>query len=82
MRSDRKKQSRNLTAHSEIKTLTTKFLKTAKEGKDSPPVREAFRALIKCLDQAASRGIIHRKTASRKKSRLSRFLAKTQRPAS
>lgn len=79
IRSDRKRQLRNVQAESELKTLTKRFLELTREGNGSR-AQEAFRTLVKRLDQAASRGIIHRNTASRKKSRLSRFLSKLQRP--
>jgi small subunit ribosomal protein S20 len=80
MRSDRKRQLRNLQVQSELKTLTKRFLGFA-HGENGSQAQEAFRVLVKRLDQAASHGIIHRNTASRKKSRLSRALNKLLHPA-
>lgn len=80
MRSDQKRQLRNVQVGSEMKTLTKRFLGLA-QGGDGSQAQEAFRMLVKRLDQAASHGIIHRKTASRKKSRLSRALNKLLHPA-
>ena len=60
---------------SELKTLTQKFNKLAKAG-DTDQARSTLGTLTKRLDQAASKGIFHRNTASRRKSRLARRLAK------
>lgn len=75
MRADRNRHLRNLNVKSELKTLTRKFLQAAKAGLGDP-AKTALGTLIKRLDQAAHRKILHRNTASRLKSRLSRRLAK------
>ena len=74
-RADRKRHLRNLNIKSELKTLTRKFLQLVKGG-ETDPARTTLGALTKRLDQAAGRKILHRNTASRLKSRLSRRLAK------
>lgn len=74
MRADQKRRERNLDFASELKTLTKKFRESVKNG-EGPKTRELFRTLVKRLDQAASKKIIHRNTASRKQGRLARSLA-------
>ena len=46
--------------------------------KRTADVTEAVRAAIKDLDMAASRGVIHKKNAARRKSRLMKQLAALQ----
>ncbi len=53
---------RNRSVKSKIKTL----VKRARLTRDP----EAVRAAVKALDKAASKGILHRNTAARRKSRL------------
>ncbi len=74
VRADRKRRERNLDFASELKTFSRKF-QAVLGSKDSKKAQELFRAFTKRLDQAATKGIIHRNTASRKKSRLARHLA-------
>ena len=75
MRSDRRREVRNSRILNELKTLSKKF-----EAIVSAKNKEGARALLKetfqKLDKAFSLGIIHKNRASRKKSRLSRKLAK------
>ncbi len=73
VRADRKRRFRNLGVQSELKTLTRRFLLAVQEK--APQVKTLYRTLAKRWDQAASKGIVHRNTASRKKSRLARQLA-------
>jgi small subunit ribosomal protein S20 len=56
---------RNRAQRSELRTA----LKKAKSGEASPEMREAAKRL---LDRAARKGLIHKNTAARHKSRLSR----------
>ena len=77
MRADRKRRLRNLGVHSELKTLTKKFLLALQE-KAAPQAKTLYLTLVKRWDQAASKGIVHRNTCSRKKSRLARQLAQLQ----
>lgn len=74
MRADRKRRARNLHVRSELATLTRKFHKLLAAGGEQ--VQEMARILAQRWDQAASKKIVHRKTASRKKARLARQLAK------
>jgi small subunit ribosomal protein S20 len=65
-----KRHQRNIATKSALKTSTKKVQSAAAAG-DADAVtlqREASRE----LDKAASRGILHKKTAARKKSRLAK----------
>lgn len=74
MRADTQRHLRNLTVRSELKTLLRRFREALKSGGDE--AQTAYRQLVKRLDQASKRSIIHRNTASRKKARLARQLQK------
>ncbi len=65
-----KRTLRNRSVKSKIKTL----VKKARLTRDP----KAVRAAVKALDKAASKGILHRNTAARRKSRLMRAV---QQPA-
>ena len=75
VRADRKRRERNLGFKSELKTLTRKFQKLLREGA-RPQAQEIFTLLVKRWSQAKAKRIVHRNTASRTISRLSRHLHK------
>jgi len=66
-----KRNIRNRSVISKIKTLRKKVL-DAIQGKDKDKVREALREAIKAIDSARLKGVLHRNTASRNVSRLSK----------
>lgn len=70
MRGTARKQARNQTAKSRLKTLERNFLETVKAGKKEDAAK-ALRNATSGLDKAAKTGVIHQGTADRKKSRLS-----------
>ncbi|MEP6758448.1 MAG: 30S ribosomal protein S20 [Actinomycetota bacterium] len=66
-----KRHQRNVAAKSSLKTSTKRVQAAVASGDAEAAVtnqREAARA----LDKAASKGVLHRKTAARKKSRLAK----------
>lgn len=63
-----KRRVRNKAVRSELKTRTVNAERSA-GGENSP---EALRLAVKRIDQAASKGVIHKNTAARRKSRLMR----------
>ena len=69
VRSNVRKQARNRTAESKLKTIERKFLATISEGKPEASAA-ALKAMHSALDKAAKTGIIRKGTADRKKSRL------------
>jgi len=70
IRSDKKKQLRNKTTVSRIRTLT-KNLYECLTAKNKSDIDKAAKSLISAFDKAAQKGIIHRKTASRRIARVS-----------
>ena len=68
---------RNVAFKSAIKTAVKKVvvLAQAKE-KDQEAIKTALSEAYKLCDKAASKGILHKNTASRKKSRLSKAINK------
>jgi len=70
-----KKQERNKSVKSMLKTLAKK-VEQAVEAKSADSAKEALVKAMKAYDKAASAGIIHRTTASRKISRLSTKVGK------
>ena len=74
MRADRKRRLRNLAVRSELRSLTKRF-HLSLQKKEGPQAKTAYLTLVKRWDQAASKGIVRRNTASRRKSRLARQLA-------
>ncbi len=66
-----KKRTRNVKVRSALKTLM-KDLSTAVEGKDLEKSREVLKSTISAFDRASSKGVIHKKTASRTIGRLSK----------
>ena len=61
-----KAAERNKATRSELKSRTKTAVRTI--GDDANP--DAVRMAVKKIDSAASKGIIHKNTAARKKSRL------------
>ena len=69
MRNSARKQIANHSVKSRLKTLQRSFLSVAATGKrDEASV--AYRDMCSAFDKAAKTGVIHKGTASRKKSRL------------
>ncbi|MCL2421817.1 MAG: 30S ribosomal protein S20 [Defluviitaleaceae bacterium] len=68
-----KKQLRNKTIKSSTKTAVKRVLSAVQSG-DKVQAAEACRLAVKAIDQAASKGIYHKNTASRKKSQLTRLV--------
>jgi small subunit ribosomal protein S20 len=74
MRNSARKHTQNTSVKSRLKTLERNFLETVKAGKKDEAAT-ALRSAIAGFDKAAKGGVIHARTASRKKSRLTTRLA-------
>ncbi len=68
MRADEKKRIRNLMVRSRVKTLIKKAERSV-ATKDAETA-EAIRIACAELDKAASKGVLHKNNAARRKSRL------------
>ena len=71
-----KRRLRNKAVRSELKTRTKVATTAAAEGAENQ--EELAREALKRLDRAASKGVIHKNQAARRKSRLTKQLAKLQ----
>ncbi len=68
IRSDERKRVRNMMVRSRVKTFIKKAEQAILAGEETSA--EAVRQAIAQLDKAASKGVIHRNNAARRKSRL------------
>jgi small subunit ribosomal protein S20 len=72
-----KRRASNVHIRSSLKTLVKK-VRLAVETKDIEKARTALAEAIPAIDKAKSMGVIHRNTASRKVSRLTRLVNSLQ----
>ena len=70
IRSSERKRIYNQAAQSKIKTLTKKVL----NSKDKTEIEQVYKEAISVLDKNVIKGRIHRNTAARKKSELTKHL--------
>lgn len=74
-RQTEKRSERNKAARSTLKTLS-KRVAGALEANDREQAEKALKQAVKAYSSAASKGVIHRNTASRNISRLSKMADK------
>ncbi|MGZ4131856.1 MAG: 30S ribosomal protein S20 [Actinomycetota bacterium] len=70
-RTNEKRHERNTAVRSSLKTSTKKVYAAVAEG-DADAVTARQREAARALDKAAAKGVLHKKTAARKKSRLAK----------
>lgn len=68
-----KRQARNKSVKTYTKTAVKKVFLAVEAG-DKTQAAEAHKVAVKAIDQAASKGIFHKNTASRKKSQLAKLV--------
>ena len=68
---------RNRAVRSQIHTEKRRFLESI-DAKNADDAQKQFAQVIKLIDSAANRGVYHRNTADRKKSRLHKMLNSLQ----
>ncbi|MDQ7025127.1 MAG: 30S ribosomal protein S20 [Anaerolineae bacterium] len=74
MRQNEKRRLYNRNYRNRARTLVKKA-RVAIQGDDTSAAEAAVRVAIKDLDMAASRGVIHKRNAARRKGRLMKQLA-------
>lgn len=74
MRNSKRKRLHNRSIKSRLKSLERDYEEAVKSGKKEN-ANAAYRKLSSAFDKAAKSGVIHFRTANRKKSRLSAQLA-------
>jgi len=75
IKQSKKRYERNQRAINEIRTLTKRFNELV-VSKDAEAAKKLLARLVQKIDKAKGKGILHKKTASRKVSRLSRKAAR------
>jgi len=75
LRQSKKRRLKNLQAKAAIKAAIKKFKKSLEKA-DSSAREQALKEMYKTLDKAAGKNVIHKNTAARKKSRLTKLLKK------
>jgi small subunit ribosomal protein S20 len=70
-RQNERQQERNKAVRSRLRTEAKKVGQAIESG-DADAVASQLRATDSMLDKAASRGVIHKRTAARRKARLAR----------
>ncbi|MBT8200695.1 MAG: 30S ribosomal protein S20 [Acidimicrobiia bacterium] len=68
------RRARNRSIKTEIHTRTKQALSAAQSG-DAAAAREALLSAQKRIDSAVAKGVLHRNTAARRKSRLAKEVA-------
>jgi small subunit ribosomal protein S20 len=74
-RQNERRRLRNKAVRSELKTRTKRAVSAAEQGADD--ATQALRLALKRIDKAASKGVIHKNQAARRKSRLMKRVAAT-----
>lgn len=73
LRQNHKRRLVNRSQRSTLRTAIKRFRAAAEEG-NRETAEPLFRGVSKLIDQAAAKGLIHKNTAARTKSRLSKAL--------
>jgi small subunit ribosomal protein S20 len=73
IRQSEKRRVRNAAARSTVRSAV-KTARSAIEGGQADQARDTLLRTIQILDKAVTKGVIHKNTAARKKSRLARQL--------
>lgn len=71
------RNARNTHIRSTMRTFV-KLVREAVAGKDIEAAKAALEKAVPCIDKAASKGVIHKATASRKISRLNKLVNSLQ----
>lgn len=69
-RQNERRRLRNKSVRSELKTRTKHVLAAVEN--DAESAAETYRVTQKRIDMAAAKGVLHKRTAARRKSRLAR----------
>lgn len=77
LRQDAKRRSRNRSTKAQVRTVSKKVRVLAEEGKGGEAA-SALKEATSVIDRAAQKGVLHHRTAARRKSRLAHAIAKSQ----
>ena len=68
-----KRRIRNRAAKSRVRTVTKNFMAAVKSG-DKDAAETSFKEMSKLMDTASGKGVYHKNTVARKKSRMNKLL--------
>jgi small subunit ribosomal protein S20 len=74
-RQSQKRRARNQGVRTRVKSAVKKVRETLERG-ELAAAEEAFKVAARVIDQASSKGVVHRNTASRKIARLAKAVSK------
>jgi small subunit ribosomal protein S20 len=74
-RQSQKRRARNQGVRTRVKSAVKKVRETLERG-ELAAAEEAFKVAARVIDQASSKGVVHRNTASRKIARLAKAVGK------
>ena len=72
IKQNEKRRQRNVKVKSSIRTASKKLVTAVESKENGDAVKGLFVNLQKTIDKAAGAGVVHKKTAARKKSRLAK----------
>lgn len=78
LRKNEARRLRNRSQRTALRNVIKRFRTAAIGGTDAEATETAFRTVVKKLDQAAARNLIHKNKAARLKSRLAHFKKRQQ----
>jgi small subunit ribosomal protein S20 len=73
-RQNERRRQRNLAVRSRLKSEARKVVEAAEAG-DREAAAAQFRSAVRAIDKAVAGGVLHKRTAARRKSRLAKRLA-------
>jgi small subunit ribosomal protein S20 len=74
IRQNEKSRKHNAGIKSSLRTAAKKVLKTISTSSNPEEINGNFKQFVKRMDTAAKKGVIHKRTAARKKSRIAKRL--------
>lgn len=77
VKQEKKRTTRNVARKSSVKTAVKKVRTALAQGQDAATLKDLLKDAEAKLARAAGKGLIHKKTASRKTSRLAKQIAET-----
>lgn len=75
-----KRRARNVAVRTTVKSAVKKVRASLSAAKDPQQAKDALREATRTIDKAASKGVIHRRAASRRIARLAKALNTASKP--
>lgn len=81
VKTNERNRQRNVAVRSAVKTSIKKVFEAIKNDEDQDKLKAAVNRAYSIIDKAVTKGVMHKNTAARKKSRLTRHVNKGTTPA-